>query len=310
MRKTVSILWIVVTLCALCLLGGCGTQNVPETANTQKVYFTTAERLSLTTENRPACEGGTVDECVYALLNMMCEPTTVGNRSLFTADGLINRINAEKNILSIYMTEAYSMLSVSDEVLLRAGIVMTLTQVEGIDYVVFYVNEQPLTDTLGNVVGVMSASSFLDSRGENLSNYQQVTLTVYFGNAEGKLVGTERESTISSSFSKERQVVNALLDGPETGGLLATMPAGTEVVSVSVKNNICYVNFDSNFLTGDLVVSPYVTVYSLVNSLTALPNISKVQIMIDGDSSAKFREVIPLDAPFERNLDYVVTGGK
>lgn len=310
MRKTVNVLRLVVTLCAIMLLWGCQTQSEPENEKTQNVYFTTAERLSLTTEKRPACEGETVNDCVYELLNMMCEPTMVGNRSLFKVDGLISRISAEKNMLSIYMAEAYSALSVSDEVLLRAGIVMTLTQVEGIDYVAFYVNEQPLTDTLGNVVGVMSASSFLDSRGENLSNYQQVTLTIYFGNAEGKLVETERESTISSSFSKERQVVNALLDGPEDGSLLGTMPAGAEVVSVSVKNNICYVNFGSSFLTGDLVVSPYVTIYSLVNSLTALPNISKVQIMIDGDSSVKFREVIPLDAPFERNLDYVATGGK
>ena len=88
------------------------------------------------------------------------------------------------------------------------------------------------------------------------------------------------------------------------------MPQGTSLLSVSVKNNICYVNFSGDFLTGDLAVSPYVTIYSLVNSLTALSNISKVQIMVEGDSSKKFCETIPLDVPFERNLDYVISGGK
>lgn len=311
MGKSVKFLRFLAILCVALLLGGCGdTSAVQNDEKVQLIYYTTAERVSLTTETRPAVEEGTLGQKAYVLLEEMLEPSKIGNRSLFTVSGLINRINIEGNILNIYMTEAYSTLSVPNEILLRAGIVLTLTQLEGVDYVSFYVNEQPLTDAMGNAVGVMSGNSFLDSRGENLSNYQQVTLVVYFGDAEGKLVETERESTISSSFSKERQVVEALLDGPEDSGLLATMPAGTGIVNISVKNNICYVNFDSDFLTGDLTVSPYVTIYSLVNSLTELPNINKVQIMVDGDSSDTFRSVIPLDAPFERNLDYVVTGGK
>jgi len=92
--------------------------------------------------------------------------------------------------------------------------------------------------------------------------------------------------------------------------LLATIPGGTNLISVTVKDKICYVNFDKNFLTGDLLANPYVSIYSLVNSLTGLSNISKVQIMVDGDSNVKFREIIPLNSPFERNLDYNKTGGR
>lgn len=312
MQKTMKLLRTFAALCILALMCGCSTKPVEENPEgTYTLHYTDAQRFALTTENREV-SGTSLHEIAFNMLSMMQSPETVGNYSLFSSGGLVKRVNQEaENLISVYMTEEYSKLSVSDEVLLRAGIVKTLIQLDGIEYVSIFVNEQPLTDSLGNTVGIMSANSFLDAKGENLNNYQQVTLIVYYSDHTGNsLVETERESTISSSFSKERQVVNALLDGPESGNLLSTMPEGTDLISVSVKNNICYVNFDKNFLTGNLVTNPYVTIYSLVNSLTELSTINKVQIMVDGDSSVKFREIIALDAPFERNLDYNVTGGK
>lgn len=311
MRKTVKILCILAALCALMLLWGCSANTTEEKSeNTYTLYYTDAQRYKLTTEEREI-NGASIQERAFNMLSAMKKPETVGNYSLFAVDGLVKRVNQEAdNLIGVYMNEDYGKLSVADEVLLRAGIVKALIQLDGIEYVSIYVNEQPLTDSLGNVVGIMSSTSFLDSRGENLSNYQQVMLTVYYGDTTGaRLVETEVASTISSSFSKERQVVNALIEGPEDSSMLSTMPAGTGLIGVSVKNKICYVNLDKNFLTGTLETNPYVTIYSLVNSLTELSSISKVQIMVDGDSSVKFREIIPLDAPFERNLDYNVTGG-
>ncbi len=309
MRKTISLFLAFAVLCTL--LWGCRASEDEQPENTYTLYYTTADRCSLIAEEQQI-EGEDTQVVAFNMLEAMRMPATVGNASLFVTDGLLKRVYQDSdNIMSVYMSEEYSKLKVSDEVLLRAGIVLALTQLENIDYVVIYVNGEPLADALGNIVGVMSANSFLDSKSENLNNYQQVTVTVYFSDATGeKLVATERNTTISTSISKERQVVTALLEGPEDNSLLPTMPAGTSLISVTVKNNICYVNLSADFLTGDLKISPYATIYSLVNSLTALSNISKVQIMIDGSSSVKFRSMIPLDAPFERNLDYNVSGGK
>ncbi len=305
--------WIGFLLAVLILLvlSGCNSDDPELTEDTYAVYYQGKEAYSLTTENREIT-GADIQEMSFKLLEAMKQPEQVQNSSLFTKSDLVSRITLEQgDLLNVYMTEQYSQLSVANEVLLRAGIVKTLVQLDGVRYVAIYVNEQPLIDATGKTVGIMSAESFMDSRGENLSNYEQVMLTLYYGNETGTgLIETERETTISGTFSKERQVVNALLAGPETEGLLGTMPQGTSLISVTVKNNICHVNFSSGFLIGDLAVSPYVTIYSLVNSLTALSNISKVQIMVEGDSSKKFYETIPLDVPFERNLDYVITGGK
>ena len=312
MRTMYNFIRLAVLISLIWCLCGCSTkptEQVPEDAYV--LYYTSAERFSLTTEYHEV-KGSTLQEIGFNMLVQMQNPQTVGNYSLFAVDDLVNRVAQEgENLINVYMTENYKQLSVSDEVLLRAGIVKSLIQLDGIEYVSIYVNELPLTDSSGNPVGIMSANSFLDSKGENLSNYQQITLSVFFADETGNtLVETERASTISSSFSVERQVINALLEGPEETGLLATIPGGTNLISVTVKDKICYVNFDKNFLTGDLLANPYVSIYSLVNSLTGLSNISKVQIMVDGDSNVKFREIIPLNSPFERNLDYNKTGGR
>ena len=293
------------------MLGGCGGDEPEVSENTYAVYFRGKEAYSYATENREAV-GETVQEKAYKLLIEMTKPEKMGHSSLFSQLGLVRRVNLESgNLLNIYLTEKYSQLPVAEEILLRVGIVKTLIQLQGVDYVAFYVNEQPLLDVTGKTVGIMSADSLLDSRGENLGNYEQVVLNIYYGSSERNgLVMVERPTTISGTFSRERQVVLALLNGPEDSSLLKTLPDGTGLISVSVKNKICYVNFNSGFLNGSLAVSPQVAIYSLVNSLTELPTISKVQIMVDGDSSKLFCDTIPLDVPFERNLDYVATGGK
>ena len=75
------------------------------------------------------------------------------------------------------------------------------------------------------------------------------------------------------------------------------------MISISVKDNICYVYFDSSFLTDALSIDGNLIVYSIVNSLTELPDIQRVQIMVDGDSNIVFRD-ISLSNPLERNLNY------
>ena len=53
-----------------------------------------------------------------------------------------------------------------------------------------------------------------------------------------------------------------------------------------------YINLDKAFLTQAYAVTPEVTIYSIGNSLVEINGINKVQILIDGDSSYIFQEVM------------------
>ena len=46
-------------------------------------------------------------------------------------------------------------------------------------------------------------------------------------------------------------------------------------------------------------------IYSIVNSLTELPTISKVQISVNGDTGGVYRDSYSLGSMYERNLTYV-----
>ena len=79
----------------------------------------------------------------------------------------------------------------------------------------------------------------------------------------------------------------------------------TKVLSVAVRDGICYVNLDSSFVNQIYNVTPEVTIYAITNSLVELSNVNKVQISINGETNINYRENISLSATFERNLDLV-----
>ena len=49
----------------------------------------------------------------------------------------------------------------------------------------------------------------------------------------------------------------------------------------------------------------YIPVYALVNSLTELQTVNKVQITVNGSANVAYRNVISLAAPLEREEKYV-----
>ena len=191
------------------------------------------------------------------------------------------------------------------EVLTRAAIVRTLTQIPGIEYVVFTVQGEMLTDSSGIAVGTMSSDLFIDNAGNEINAYEQVSLHLYFANEDGTyLVEENRRNVVySSNISLEKLVVEKLVQGPESDGAYPTINPLTTTISVTVSDRVCYVNFSEAFLEQPYNVSADVTIYSITNSLVELSNVNKVQISINGETNITYREKYNLNEMFERNLD-------
>ncbi len=215
----------------------------------------------------------------------------------------------EEQQLILSFDEHYKDMPSTTEVLIRAAIVRTMTQIEGIDYVSFLIKNNPLSDEAGNVVGIMSADMFINNTGTEFNSYEKVTLRLYFANKEGdKLIETNRKLVYSTNISMEKLVVEQLIGGPSEKvkeKVFSTINPNTKIISVTVKDGICYVNLNENFLNQNLKVTSDVTIYSLTNSLVELPNVNKVQIVVNGDMNVMYRENISLATPFERNLDII-----
>ena len=147
---------------------------------------------------------------------------------------------------------------------------------------------------------------------DNISDvnaYEKSELTLYFADASGQHLQAEtREVMHSINTSMERLVVEQLLEGPETEGLKSTIPPDARLLNISVTDNVCYLNFDSAFLNNTLDVADEIPIYSIVDSLTQLTAVNRVQFSVNGSPAVMFRDRISLDALFEQNMDYVKGG--
>lgn len=214
--------------------------------------------------------------------------------------------------MNLNFSEAYMKQEPIVEVLCRAAVVRTLTQIDGIDTVTFSVENAALVDISGVPVGAMGADSFIDNAGTEINAYADAEFRLYFANEAGDgLVEVERNVVYNSNISMERQVVEELIRGPqedkdrgdETG--YPTINPAVTILSVTVKDRVCYVNLSEEFLTPVYDVTSSVALYSIVNSLVELPGVNRVQISVDGDTNVSYRDSVSLTTVFERNLDIV-----
>ena len=83
------------------------------------------------------------------------------------------------------------------------------------------------------------------------------------------------------------------------------IPAGTKVLGVSVKDNICYVNLDDGFMDTTNVLNAEIPVYAIVNSVIDGSSISRVQILVNGQTDIQYMGKVDLSKPLSRNPNIV-----
>ena len=249
----------------------------------------------------------TTEAMIEEFFAVLCaEPDDVDYRKPIPSDVEITKYSLDGALLTIYFDADYLNMNEVEEVLCRAAIVRTLTQITGVDCVSFYVDETPLTDAEGRLVGTMYGESFVENPGEQINSIQNTNLTLYFSNETGDgLVKETRKVHYSSNISLEKLIMEQLLVGPEISGAKSAIPTGTKLISVSLVDGVCYVSFDETFKNQDYSVNEAIVIYSIVDSLSELSSISKVQISVNGDTSGVYRDNFKLADMYDRNLDYV-----
>ena len=190
------------------------------------------------------------------------------------------------------------------EILARTAIVNTLCQIPGIEKVTFTAENTPLSDADGTLLTNMSEDQFINNSGSEIRGYGRIRLHLFFANQKGdRLVDTYRNVVYNSNIAPERLIVEQVLKGPNSDAVYPTLNKDTKVLSVTTRDGVCYVNLDSTFLTEPYNVTPQVAVYSLVNSLTQLPTVSKVQFSVEGKTADSFMEIMSLQNTYEENTE-------
>ena len=209
--------------------------------------------------------------------------------------------------VELVFNNQYLELSKSAEVLLRAAVVQTMVQIPEVSYVSFYIGEEPLKSKTGDPVGLMRAEDFVQNTGSSLKTYQSMDLKLFFANKEGTALSAEKRSDVHYSIntSVEKLVVEQLMKGTSSDKRSATVSNTVKLLGVSVKDGICYVNFDASFLNSSLNQKPDVTIYSIVNSVIVNGTATKVQILVDGSSDISYMGSIDLSVPLGWNAELI-----
>lgn len=294
---------VLLILLYMSCLSACGKNQMDEEVETYHVYMLNRDETMITPFEY---QSETTD--TFRLLGELIEVMShaskhVGYREV-VKDFMITGYSINENVVTIKVDEHYKLLSPTTEVLTRAAIVRTLTQLDSIEFVHMKIDESELTDQMGMIIGDMSAEQFVDNAGNEINTYENVELTLYFASENGKyLIKAIRPVEYSSNIPLERLVMEKLIGGPTGEGLYPTINSNTKIENITVKDSICYVNLNEDFLNQQSNVTPEVTIYSIVNTLVELEQVNKVQILINGDSNMVFRDTYELGTLFERNLD-------
>lgn len=303
MKKIVNTIFCL-TLCMFLLVGCKGEKE--QIVEGTGIYYLNTEGTGLIKE-KYSIKGETVEDKVKFLLQEMQKKTDcIDYISPFPEDVKIEEYKIERTLLDIHFNVNYNKMDAVTEVLLRAAIVQTLTQIPEIEYVSFYAAGHPITDDQGKEIGYQNAADFVQNIGSTLHSYQKGELILYFASKDGQKLKSENVNVrYNSNISMEKLIVEEVIEGPMSAELQATFADNTKVLGVSVKDGVCYVNFDENFLVNQVAIDPNVTVYSLVNSIVENGAATKVQILVNGETNVKYQEIVDLNEQFSRNLEIV-----
>ena len=137
------------------------------------------------------------------------------------------------------------------------------------------------------------------------SEYRNTIISLYFQNKESKELQVETrlidsKELLDNPYSK---LVTLLLEGTTLETLETAIPKETKLLGTALEKDCLVVNLSKEFIenqTGDAVAKVN-SIYSIVNTVTELKEVTSVKILIDGEASSGFEaDGIKFDNTFVR----------
>ena len=254
---------VLTLMLALCLIfSGCGAQKTNGQGNQVLFYYEQRGASELTADSMIASESRNT----YAgALGPVLELYFRGPKQ----DSLISPFPDGTEVISVSQENGTTELTLSNAFFSLQGVNLAVACACLTQTVCAYTGERTMTlsDELGRIHMELTPDSFLIQ-----DKYQSDTdqmFTLYFPSEDRRYVIPELREA-----------------GPQTSGLQAAMPDGTEILDVSTNGSICTVDlsgaFYDNAFSGDYGL--YTAIYSIVDTLTGLDSVDSVIFLKDGAS--------------------------
>lgn len=322
LKKALSLILVVaLTLSLMSVLSACNNQE----SNDGKIliYYAnnTADDLHYKAEKIKTKDVEPID-IILNLLDKMFD-ANLEEESYYSVkpqEVEINSINLKDGVVAIDFNSEYLKLTNVREIILRAGVVLTLIQVPDVIGVTFTVDNAPIRNSNQETIGTMTKEQFVNVLlNEEGMLKQTIDLKVYFANEnKDKLVGVPYTFSIdNTSLSMEEYLITKLIEGPQdisnenaseiidTPKVNPTLEKNVTLISVVTTDKTCYINFGSDFLEQHQEVSDEIMIYSIVNTICQLPYVASVQFLIDGEKDVELHKTISFADKFQYNNIYL-----
>lgn len=299
---------IAIAVIAAALSGNAG-QYTGEKIN---IYFLNETAKKLEPESRIIQYGDDVEIVKSVLNELIAGPKSATLSRTIPEDVIIKEVKLPKNsnVAEVQFSENYNDMAINDELFCRVSLVWTLTELHFIDDIHIFVGEEELLKSNGEPIGLLNRENV--SIASEIPPYplKEEPYKIYFADEQGLgLVPEERMIEVGSNQTAEKSIVEQIIKGPSSQGLVRTVPPDTKINDVRTDESICYVDLSADFINkfegGS--TAERLAVYSIVNSLTELPYIKKVQFFIDGSKVSDIKgHLMDISAPFESNKDLIL----
>ena len=123
---------------------------------------------------------------------------------------------------------------------------------------------------------------------------RKTIISLYFKNIETNSLVAEAKCIDVKELYKEpySYLINILIAGPKNAKLESAIPEGTKVNSCTLKGNTLYVDLSKEFIDNapSGIEEESMIIYSIVNTLTELNEVSEVKFLINGEENLQFKD--------------------
>ena len=268
-----------------------------------ELYFMNEAETSIESEIREIKHSDPNRLPENVIIQLMRGPEEKRHKRLISKDTkLLHMINEEGRI-SVDLSSEFLNSNSARNMQAVYSIVKSLCSIDGVTSVRVTVRGEGIPTTDGKTLGYLTAEDINLSTDVNTSETNEITL--YIAKRDGnKLYKTSRTVRVADQQPLEYYIVSGLIKGPSEKGYEPVINKKTELISVDTEEDICFVNLGSDFVERNNGEKAQLAVYSIVNSLTELESINRVQFLIEGKKVHKFGNM-DIFGIYERNSEII-----
>ncbi len=300
---------IIIAICAIALVAMCVIgyitltgQGVPANTNESvSLYFLDSTKTKLVSETadvKPS-DDITMLEDIVRLLIQGPKDSVEKKRAIPQETELLS-ISVDGSIATVDFSGTFYGATDLDNSLAAATVVKTLCETGMVSKVKILVEGMELIGSDKIPLGALGSDDIVYDGSQTKNS--NINVSLYFADKTGQYLQVEQRSVSQNDKEPiEKIVINELLNGSMADGL-KLIPAEAKLLSTETKDGVCFVNFSKDFVEKRTAGSSaeLMTIYSVVNTLTDLQPIDKVQFLIEGQKVETFGEMV-FDEPFTKN---------